>query len=639
MSLWTLSKNGGTPQTLAAWGFSKAQLTIKSQAIDLLTVRQGVPFDSDPVLAFGDSVVLAKDGARWFAGRVDDPELYGSSRSERITHAMVGPWWWLQSIIYQSTRQSWNGAEAVPVYSDNVFLGQNPVDGSHWTTGQQIQAALDWAIALGAPIQYDTTNFPALTSPFIQVRSVYCSEVIRQMLRFSPDTTTWWDYSTTPPTFRCVRRANQGSITLPVSAGNEQTFKPRYSLVLPSVAITYESSTYVQGVKYVSTVQDIAPIGATGREPRALAVSIDLEGGNFSYATAKIRVAQINNTSMDLTARMEWWGRKFPWLNSPEIDPATIVISPDNNASFPTLTGGPGGELVDGQIAPWMVDGSNNPIKWADDTLTATVTYKKWKPDGHGPTVNHGDELSAPLAVRIRSTNAVTGTYSALQNELVGEAMPIGLAAQVYAAVSVLQYQGDLTLPGAECTPVGMGNLLNVSGGRAEWTTMAALIVGVDYDIDEGSTKVHVGPHDHLSPDQLMELVRATRLRFNWTNPATTTTGVNSTGGQVDLGDAVPRENSTSEGGNHSRKFISVPDPTDGTGTKMIDLDLNPIGHQTDGVQPVDLGVLGTGQFLNVGPKVLRVCSTNPTTGVTIHRWIISYASDMFTLPGDPIDS
>jgi hypothetical protein len=168
---------------------------------------------------------------------------------------------------------------------------------------------------------------------------------------------------------------------------------------------------------------------------------------------------------------------------------------------------------------------------------------------------------------------------------------------------------------------------------------MNAMIVGVDHDIDAGKTTVNVGPHDHLNPDQLMELVRATRIRFNWTNPATVVSGINTAGGQVDLGQAVPKDNSTSEGGSHSRKIVSVPDPTDGTGVRTIDLDLNPIGHQTDGQQPEDLGLLGTGQFLNVGPKVLRVCSTDPDTGVTIHRWMVTYSSHMFSLPGDPIDS
>ena len=71
-------------------------------------------------------------------------------------------------------------------------------------------------------------------------------------------------------------------------------------------------------------------------------------------------------------------------------------------------------------------------------------------------------------------TNAETQTYSRLTSETAAEPVPEGLAQALYAAVSVLQYDGVLELTEQECSGLGApGLLLNLSGGRAEWATMA----------------------------------------------------------------------------------------------------------------------------------------------------------------------
>jgi hypothetical protein len=58
-----------------------------------------------------------------------------------------------------------------------------------------------------------------------------------------------------------------------------------------------------------------------------------------------------------------------------------------------------------------------------------------------------------------------------------------------------------------------MGNALNLSGGRAEWESMAAPVQTVTEDVDAGRTEVGFGPPAHLSPQDLVELLRGTRRR------------------------------------------------------------------------------------------------------------------------------
>lgn len=85
----------------------------------------------------------------------------------------------------------------------------------------QIIEALNWALKPFAtsgqfPFQIGTVS-PNVDCPIDEVRDITCAEVIHKMLRWTPDAVTWFDYSTSPPTFNCktpqrtrVRRAGCG---------------------------------------------------------------------------------------------------------------------------------------------------------------------------------------------------------------------------------------------------------------------------------------------------------------------------------------------------------------------------------------------------------------------------------------------
>lgn len=52
-----------------------------------------------------------------------------------------------------------------------------------------------------------------------------------------------------------------------------------------------------------------------------------------------------------------------------------------------------------------------------------------------------------------------------------------------------------------------------MSGGRASWATMRALVQRLVADIDAGRSEITYGPPKQLGPDDLVDMLRANRLK------------------------------------------------------------------------------------------------------------------------------
>lgn len=94
-----------------------------------------------------------------------------------------------------------------------------------------------------------------------------------------------------------------------------------------------------------------------------------------------------------------------------------------------------------------------------------------------------------------------------------GAAWYVGVAAKLYADLSTLAYAG--TLPLDEPTQwYRPGHSLNVSSGRTEWASMAAIVQQVDWSIQPASVDrctITFGPPDHLGVADWLELSRIGR--------------------------------------------------------------------------------------------------------------------------------
>lgn len=492
---WTLLYNG-TEKSLADWGLCALSRRLVSQAPDTVSfVADGEAFDADNLFAFGSTVIIKRDGVQWFYGRVTRIPRAGAPDAERMSYELAGPWWYLEKSIFQ---QEWRCTETgsstlVATNKSRVILGQKlTADGyTKMTTGEQIAEALQWAISRGAPFQIGTV-VPSMTVPYREVTDYTCAEIIRLMLRWSPDAVTFFDYSTALPTLHILRRDQCTPVSCPVTLGDpcEQIdITPRYDLQVPSVVLKYEQENQVDEITWTTVTVDKAPEAASGEEFDAIVMTIELQGGSTTSQKQKVTTAAISENSET------WWKKKLPWLK----DATDITISEGD-----IEPGGKYREITEGACPSWKKDST------APATVTAKISYKLTDTNG-----NEQEYKDDKISCSVTATSLGTGEYSQITSAQAAEPVPAGLAQEFYSTLQVLQFEGAFTIVEEECLgAVGIGSLLNLTHGRPEWATMRAQVQQVAEDIDSGRTSVIFGPAEHLSPQDIVELLRVNRGRM-----------------------------------------------------------------------------------------------------------------------------
>lgn len=545
---WTIQCNG-TEKLLADWGLCQVKRKLVSNGADELTFKADGTLADAPLLfrPFVDTVILWRNRAKntdgsfsggqtWFSGLIIQAPRTGSPDAESMQYKATGPWWYLDNRVFHQVYQNIflgfsvaGDPSSQPLYasstSTHLFLNQG-LSGTalaRITTGQQIVDALTWAIkpftdaSQPPPFQIGTINLPVFV-PIDEVRDITCAEVIRKMLRWSPDAVTWFDYTTTPPTFHCAKRADLTITNIDISQGNfvrDIAVNARYDLQAPGVQIYYEESNSVNGSQSLSIFTDFYPNPlptAPMDQYSLLEFTVDLQGLQASLSTAKITCDPITPTDP------LWWQGKHPqykpWdqtnpadsqneIASFTIDATTLQRTPNppkDTYNNPIADLGLTNELTTGELTSWMTFKSQR----ISLSVQATVVTRK------------GEIKKFPINYQCLSTNATTGTYNSQTISLYAETPPTGLAQFIYEAISVLQFQGKITLQEEDVSgTVMLGQLFNLTGGAlAEWTTMNAMIESVTEDIDNGATVIEFGPSRSLNAGELVNLLRVNRARL-----------------------------------------------------------------------------------------------------------------------------
>jgi hypothetical protein len=334
---------------------------------------------------------------------------------------------------------------------------------------------------------------------------------------------------------------------------------PRYDLLTPYVLINYEQTNTVNGQSWMQPSQDFYPNPlptAPMSQFNAIRATIDLQGLHANTTTANLVCDPITADPVQSGA-MTWWLARHPQYkpfdptipanaggpsNAPDpnnpitslaLVPGSLTIKPTNPNE--TLLNLPN-ELRTGQIAPWM----GFQTQRVTITVKATITHR-----------NGNVVMEHPITYQCMATNATTGPYTNETVSQIPEPTPAGLARALYNAVSVLQYDGELTLQEPEVSgSLSVGNLFNLTGGNlAEWSTMNGMVQSVTEDLDNGTTQIEFGPPKHLSAGDLVDLLRVNRSRsiFYW--PTLQTSGQGAGAESVALGDTTPEKNSASTPG------------------------------------------------------------------------------------------
>ena len=257
---WYVSSNGSTWTLCSTAGICNPVLTLRTNGMDELVWQMPGDFLASPAFAYGSTIYLARgvttDGTTVytcrFIGRITSIPRQAASAAETLNYKASGGWWWLEQVTYAQRWQNTTGTSSSLVNFNimRVVLGQT--DDTVWCdAGTQVKAAVQYAIAVGAPIALGTVDTGAML-PYSEHICIRCADVIRQCLRLTPDVCCWFEYSTGTPVFNCRQPSNLTTKSIAVLNTDTDTITmtPRYDLLLPGVLIMYEQTNVFDGKSY-----------------------------------------------------------------------------------------------------------------------------------------------------------------------------------------------------------------------------------------------------------------------------------------------------------------------------------------------------------------------------------------------------
>lgn len=313
---WTITLPNGDERTLKEWAIGGVTRTLVNQAPDTVDL-QFLSLDISQAMPWRDmdQLTIKRNGLVWFVGNVLAPSRAASGSSERVTTRLVGPWWWLNEIVYRQPRVFVTDADALPelpfpvtvngmvqtltadqteanaaaladpanyphktVWSSIITLSEDNA-GALEDTRAVILRVLDYAISKGAPLQIGTIS-PGIQWPRQEVRDMMCGEVLRRMLRCTPDQVAWFDYTTSPATLNITNRAGRASLTIaaPDDCPSQINFTARTDLVAKGVTLNFLKRHERTGLVFYTLDQDKAgDVDALG----AVENTFELQGGSM----------------------------------------------------------------------------------------------------------------------------------------------------------------------------------------------------------------------------------------------------------------------------------------------------------------------------------------------------------------------
>jgi hypothetical protein len=586
-TVMTLELDGGDHRTLADWSIDPDVTKVtKSQAPDTLsfrmTLQDGTAEHSFPN---GSRIILRRDvnqavdgtltgGTIVFVGTVVEHPVVLGPQDETHLYTAVGPWWDLENITFQQQWFSWDGsinpetlkptAEFEAKDTTHVIIPWKVVLDEEvggiptiLTVEEQIQEAITFAIdRSGVAIQLGDVDiirtagadgFDAITVALNEYRDITVAEVIKNILRWSPDAVTWWDYTTLDendepaPTFHCRIWKRLETVTWALGDGTnvKSDITPRYDLRRDGVVCRFEKRNEADGQVIMDITEQKWPADVNTAGVGVMVVTFDLEGARRTTIKTQVEVGTIDAFSADAAVRLEWWKEKIPWLKTGYIRNISVAVGTRNGELNLAR------ELTVGTIPDWM------GVQSEDETIKAELSYEKWSAETGGELQQKVGLSGNPpqvITVDIVSTDAETGTYSNATDDAYGEAEPAGLARFLYDSAAILHYSGSIEDTRQECVgTINVGKRLNLTGGKAAWATMQAMVVSVTERFHTGETAVKFGPPEYLAPQDFLEFHRVNRReRWRWTTGATAATGIFGGGSTVEIGRRTPKVNSTS---------------------------------------------------------------------------------------------
>lgn len=540
--------NGSSPASL---GLANPRLSYGSLMPDVLKLEHlTAAWDADPIFTYGQQIVLTLDGVTVFVGKVRTFPRFAGPTAETTSYEVLGPFDWLQrrALLQNQAVVVAPATSTIPtlVPQGLAILGQSDA-GTSVLISAALVTIIDQAIAAGVPILRGSITGFDYAIAWDEVADLTIADAIVRLLGSSPDAVVFWDYTTTTtgsptPTIKIGRRSNLTATSLsiaPAGAGGTGSYAlfeslrltSRPDLVVPGVFINYRRINTVNGSSYLAIDSQTAGSGTASAE-NALCRTVTLAGSAFTSNTVEQAcvTAAIPSSlgsgvltpasGSSFTSVLAFLARSNKWLletgtSITKLTPSTQylrALAPNSSTGVmeevslhsPTLVR----ELTEGAITTWMRDTTLNRVAQEQE-----VSYEV---EGTRTIAGTVSDAKGTVTRAFLATNASTQTYSFQESSSFTpqEPTPSGLAAALYAAMSGIQHEGSFTLVESECTlAIRPGKVVNLTGGRSEWTTMAAMVQQISADLETGKTEIQVGFPNQLGPADLVEIYRANRFK------------------------------------------------------------------------------------------------------------------------------
>ena len=478
---WFLTYKG-TKKSFADWQIFHVKRHILNQGTDTLSF-QTTPHT--PTFDCGETIEVFFDDTRQFFGRITETPCHLTPAKETKTYVVSGPFWFLEHLVYQQPWQYFqdeqgNTTRCVP--RSRCILGQSDkgdrIDAQHC-----IMAILDYARKHQAPLDCGKIDGFNFLFPYETIKDCSCAEALKKLLQWTPDAVVWFDYSASIPKLNMARSRCLPTSTIPAEQCSDITITPRHDLKLNAVVLNYEHTHSNGKGSWKTNTVDAFPKTATGEELNALVLTIELEGSRTHMQEQRVVVEPMECNTID------WWKRHIPALK--DIPNASITLSDVHRThDYPN-------ELVEGAIAPWM------HCKAAYETVTAVISYQT-----ESVSVEH-----QVFALKLCSTDAQSKTYRQVVWLHSGTEPPKDLAKILYEGSQCLQYEGSLTRTAETLSAPCLGQQIQIPQSLLNAPLDPLPIQEEIDDLDTGSAWLRFGAPKQLSPNDLVQLMHANRMR------------------------------------------------------------------------------------------------------------------------------
>ncbi len=357
--------------------------------------------------------------------------------------------------------------------------------------------------------------FALLPQP-VDVKGTF-DTAVKAALAFVADAVSQMNYATDPPELSFYQRAAADVKTLAFADERlhiRQDIQARHDLQIKAARILYQY--------YLTDGSPASAIDAAGdfSDPAGV-IQVQFEMHPPSQAPTFVPAVVESQYLESITTNetdKDWW---FDNADLEVVDSSDITVGatrvdldPDapENAGITDLTDTAGctRRIVSGAVPSWL--SATAHVRYI--RVRAFLTLTIWNdPDDH---TKGSKTVQRRIALCFAGTDLSTDTYT---NEITAahtdggtfdpESPPSGIAAAIVAAQGVLQYQGEGVLTDDECDfSYAPAQVLNISGGRDEWTAMKAQIQGVTHQLQTGTTSITFGPAQHLAPQDYLEITR-----------------------------------------------------------------------------------------------------------------------------------